>query len=119
MLVPRRMPQTRLSLISRNQEVMNTRVDLIATGSSHSESKGEPTRSALKPRSRTTFTPSLTSRSVTRSKRKLQGQTPEFSGEEYESDVDDGEEFVFDPRIMKINVKTPPPKGPHKVYRVE
>ena len=62
-----------------NQERLNSRLDRIRTRSSHSVSRGELTRSG-QIRCRNIFTPSLTSRSVTRPKRKLQGQALASSG---------------------------------------
>jgi len=68
-----------LRQLLRNQEMLCSRLDRIRTRSSHSVSRGELTRSG-QIRCRNIFTPSLTSRSVTRPKRKLQGQALASSG---------------------------------------
>lgn len=101
---------------------MNARIDPRETGSSNSESTGEPTRSAADARIRR-FSPSLTSRFGARPKRELEGhefegqefegQTLAFSGEDEDNDSDEDEDendVVVFPFFKKNHGKDPPPK---------
>ena len=100
-----------LRQLLRNQETMNARIEQIETGSSRSESKGEPTRSAVGKRSRTFLSPSSHSPPCGKPKRTAEGQTLEFSGEEDNVDEDRDESgFMFVPQYTRRIVKASPPK---------